>query len=141
MLRKHINTLSDWKEYCLEAVYLHYNRCEIPYLPPIDYDFCKIAVSSVTITNAIRTLICNDFIEINSISYIIANEYSNLNAVLFAVLQDECLPLNILVSLDCCRRIYLQSPEPFTINSMSYNLSLLCGIKLHQLPVSSVELR
>jgi hypothetical protein len=73
--KKHINALSDLKEYCLEAVYHHYNRCEISYLPPMDNDFCTIVVSSVTITNAIQTLIYYDFIEINSIIYIIANEY------------------------------------------------------------------
>jgi hypothetical protein len=31
--------------------------------------------------------------------------------------------------LDYCNRIYFQSTEPFDINSMSYSMSLLCGIK------------
>jgi hypothetical protein len=54
---------------------------------------------------------------------------------------DECLPHNILVFLDYSHHIYLQSPEPLTINSLCYNMSLLSGIKLHQLPASSVELK
>jgi hypothetical protein len=53
---------------------------------------------------------------------------------------DECLPDNIQVQLDYCNRIYFQSNEPFDINSMSYSMSLLCGIKQHQLPVSAIEL-
>jgi hypothetical protein len=72
--RTNINALSDWKEYCLEALYPHYNGREIPSLTQMDYDFCTIAVSSLTITNAIRTLIYYHFIEINSISDILTNE-------------------------------------------------------------------
>jgi hypothetical protein len=137
--RKHINALSNWKESCLEAIYPNYSGIEIPYLPWMDYDFCVIVVSSVIITNAIPTLIYFDYREINSISYLVANEYSRLNAVLFVVLLDEWLLPNNLVSLDYYRRIYWQSPEPFTIDSMNYNISLLCGIKLRQLPVCSIE--
>jgi hypothetical protein len=137
---KRINTLSDWKEKCLEAVCPNYNRCEIRYLYPMNYHFCTISVSSVTITNTIRTLIYYDYIEINSIFYSIVVEYSNLSIALFAVLLDECLPPNILVFLDYCCYICLQSPESFTINSMSYNISLLWGIKFHQFSESSFEL-
>jgi hypothetical protein len=75
--RKHINALSNWKEYCLEAEYSHYNGCDIPYLPPIYYDFCTILVSSVTITNAIRTLISYDYIEINTFLYIVGNSVAD----------------------------------------------------------------
>jgi hypothetical protein len=139
--RKHTKILSHWKKYILEAVHLHCNRCDILYLPIMDYHCCIIAVSSVAITNAIRTLIHYDYIEINSIIYIIANEYSNLNAALFAVLLVECLPSNIIVSFYYCHRIYLRSPELFDINAMSYSISLLCRIKLHQQPVISVKLR
>jgi hypothetical protein len=37
--RKLINVLSDWKEYCLEAVYPHYSGYEIRYFPPMNNDF------------------------------------------------------------------------------------------------------
>jgi hypothetical protein len=70
---------------------------------------------------------------------IVANEYSNLNSVLFSVVLDECLPDTILLCFDYCHRIYYQSYEPTTINSMSYNMRFLYGIKLHQLPASSIE--
>jgi hypothetical protein len=90
--------------------------------------------------NAIRTLVYYDYIEINNIKYLVANEYSSLSPALFSIVLDECLPDNIQVQLDYCNRIYVQSTEPFDINSMSYSMSLLCGIKQHQLPVSSVEL-
>jgi hypothetical protein len=129
------------KKYCLEAVYSHYNRCEIPYLPSMNYDFCMIVASWVTITNLMRTMINYHYIEINSISYIVTNEYSNLNAVLFVVLLDKCLSSNIFVSLDYSCRIYFQSFEPFIINSMSYNMSLRYGINFHQLPMGFVELK
>jgi hypothetical protein len=55
-------------------------------LPPIDFDFFDIALSSVPIANAIPTLIYHDYIVINSISYLVAKEYSKLNDVSFAVL-------------------------------------------------------
>jgi hypothetical protein len=87
-----------------------------------------------------KTDLLND-IEINSIFYSIVVEYSNLSIALFAVLLDEFLPPNILVFHDYCCHIYLQSPEPFTINSMSYNISLLCRIKLCELSAISVELK
>jgi hypothetical protein len=48
--RKHINTLYDWKKYCLEAVYPHCNGCEIPYLLPIDFDFWTIGVYQELLT-------------------------------------------------------------------------------------------
>jgi hypothetical protein len=63
-----------------------------------------------------------------------------LNLALLSIELDECLPNNIQVQLDYCNRIYFQSNEPFNINSMSYSRSLLCGIKQHQLPASSIEL-
>jgi hypothetical protein len=63
-----------------------------------------------------------------------------LNSALFSIVLDECLQDNTQVQLDYFNRIYFQSNEPFNINSMSYSMSLLCGIKKHQLPVSSIEL-
>jgi hypothetical protein len=77
-------------------MYPHYIRCEIPYLPPMQYDFPTIAVLSVAISNAILTLIYCDYIENNSISYFVANQYSNL----ITVLLDQCLSSHILISLD-----------------------------------------
>jgi hypothetical protein len=44
-LRKHNHSLSDWKEFCEEAVYRQYPRCENPYLSPRDQEYFKIAVS------------------------------------------------------------------------------------------------
>jgi hypothetical protein len=109
-------------------------------LPPLrNYERCPITVVSVTITNSIRTLVYYDYIEINNIKYLVANEYSSLNPALFSIVLDECLRDNIQVQLDYCNRIYFQSYEPFNINSMSYSMSLLCGIKQHQLSVSSIE--
>jgi hypothetical protein len=113
---------------------------ELLYLRPLYFERCTIAISSVTTTNAIRTLTYCDYIKINSIKFFAANEYSNLNSVLFSVVLDEYLPDAILICFDCCHRIYFQSYESFTINSMSYNMSLLCGIKLHHFPVSSFKL-
>jgi hypothetical protein len=49
------------------------------------------------------------------------------------------IPDDIQVQLNYCNKIYFQSDKPFNINSMSYSMSLLCGIKQHQLPISSVE--
>jgi hypothetical protein len=44
------------------------------------------------------------------------------------------------INLDYCNRIYFQSyGSYFLIQSISYNLSLLLGIKLYQLGISSVE--
>jgi hypothetical protein len=53
---------------------------------------------------------------------------------------DKCLPNNIQVQSDYYNRIYFQSNEPFDINSLCYSMNLLCGIKQHQIPVSSIEL-
>lgn len=66
------------------------------------------------------------------------NEYSNLNLVLFSVVLDECFPDTFLVSADSYSMIYFQNYEPFSINSMSYIMLLLCGIILYQLPVSFI---
>jgi hypothetical protein len=138
---KKINALADWKEYCLESKYPNFHTINLIYLPPLrNYERCTITVASVTITNSIRTLVYNDYIEINNIKYLVANEYSSLNPALFSIVLDECLPDNIQVQLDYCNRIYFQSDNPFNINSMSYSMSLLCGIKQHQLPVSAIEL-
>jgi hypothetical protein len=63
-----------------------------------------------------------------------------LNPALFYIVLDECLPDNIQVQLDYCKRIYFQSNELFNIHSMSYSMGLLCGIKQHQLPIYSIEL-
>jgi hypothetical protein len=64
-----------------------------------------------------------------------------LNPALFSIVLDECLPDNIQVQLDYCNRIYFKTNEPSNINSMSDLMSLLCGIKQHQLQVSSKELK
>jgi hypothetical protein len=96
-----------------------------------DYERCTITVSSVTITNSLRTLLYYDYIEFNEIKYLVANEYSSLNPALFSIVLDECLPDEIQVQLDYCNKIYFQSDKPFNINSMSYSMSLLCGIKQH----------
>ena len=83
----------------------------------------------MTITNSIRTLNYYDYIEINDIKYIIANNYSFLNSALLSVLLDECLPENIHFELDYCNEIYFQSYNSYIINSMNYNVLLLCRIK------------
>jgi hypothetical protein len=137
---KKINALADWKEYYLESKYPDFHTIKLIYLPQLrNYERCIITASFVTITNAIRTLVYYDYIEINNIKYLVANEYSSLNPALFPLVLDECLPDNIQVQLDYCNRIYFQSDEPFDISSMSYSMSLLCGIKQHQLPVSAIE--
>jgi hypothetical protein len=59
-----------------------------------------------------------------------------LKAALFSIVLEKCLPDNIQIQLDYCKRIYFQSNETISFNSMS----LLCSIKQHQLPVSSIEL-
>ncbi|GMO24748.1 MAG: hypothetical protein Ta2E_13350 [Mycoplasmoidaceae bacterium] len=43
------------------------------------------------------------------------------------------------MNLSYCKRNYFQSNDPFGINSRSYNVSLLCGIKEFQLPITSIE--
>jgi hypothetical protein len=127
---KKINALADWKEYCLESKYPNFHTINLIYLPPLrNYERCTIAVSSVTITNSIRTIVYYDYIEINNMKYLVVNEYSSLNPALYSIVLDECLPDNIQVQLDYCNRIYFQSNEPFNINSMSYSMGLLCGIK------------
>jgi hypothetical protein len=127
---KKINALADWKEYCLESKYPNFHTINLIYLQPLrNYERCTITVASVTITNSIRILVYYDYIEINDIKYLVGNEYSSLNPALFSIVLDECLPDNIQVQLDYCNRIYFQSNEPFNINSMSYSMSLLCGIK------------
>jgi hypothetical protein len=106
----------------------------------MDYERCTISVSSVTITNSIRTLKYDDDIQINDEIYYINNDYINLNEILSVVL-DEILPISYEIPLDYCNRIYFQSyVSSFVIQSMSYNLSLLLGIKLYQLLISSVEI-
>jgi hypothetical protein len=138
---KKINALSDWKEYCLESKYPNFHTFNLIYLPPLrNYERCTIIVSSVTITNSIWTLVYYDYIEINNITYLVANEYSSLNPALFSIALDECLPDNIQIQLDYWNRIYFHSNEPVKINYMCYSMSLLCGIKQHQLPISSIEL-
>jgi hypothetical protein len=49
------------------------------------------------------------------------------------------LPTHIEVHLDYYNKIYLECDEPLVIPHMSYNMSLLIGIKLYQLPVASIE--
>jgi hypothetical protein len=138
---KKINALSDWKEYCLESKYHNFHTINLIYLSPLrNYERCTITVASVTITNSIRILVYYDCIEINNNKYLVANEYSSLNPALFSIVLDECFQDNIQVQLAYCNRIYFQSNEPLNINSMSYSMCLLCGIKQHQLQVSLIEL-
>jgi hypothetical protein len=107
----------------------------------MDYERCTRSVSSVTVTNSMRTLKYDDYIQINNEIYYINNDYTNLNPAPFSVVLEEILPLSYEIHLDYCNRIYFQSYESsFVIQSMSYNLSLLLGIKLYQLPISSVEI-
>jgi hypothetical protein len=139
-LIKHLNSLSDWREYCLEAKYPNFNRVEFDYLPSMDYERCTIFVSSLTITNSIRPLKYNDYIEINGDNYFIDKDYTNLNPATFSVILDEILPSNIEVHRDYCNKIYLQCLDfPLIIHDMSYNISLLLGITLYQLPIASIE--
>jgi hypothetical protein len=138
---KKINSLSDWKEFCLESKYPNFHTINLMYLHPfLSYEHCIITLASVTITNSISTLVYYDYIEINDNKYLIGNEYSSLNRALFYIVLAKCLPDHIRVQLDYCRRIYFQSNEPFHIYSKSYFMSLLCYIKQFQLPVSSIEL-
>jgi hypothetical protein len=129
--------LSDWKEYCFESKYPNFHTITLIYLPLLrNYEHCTITVSSVTITNSIRTLVYYDYIEINNLKYLVANEYFSLNLILFSIVLDECLSDNIQVQLDYCNRIYFQSNEQFNINFMSYSMSLICDIQQNQLPVT-----
>jgi hypothetical protein len=93
-LIKHLNAFQDWREYCLEAKYPRYNRVEFNYLPPMNYERCTISVSSVTITNSIRTLRYDDYIQISDEKYYINNDYTNLNPATFSVVLDEILPIS-----------------------------------------------
>jgi hypothetical protein len=124
-----------------ESKYPDFHTINLIYLSPLrNYERCTITVASVTITNSIRTLVYHHYSKIKNIKYLVANEYSSLNPALFSIVLDEFLPDNIQVLVDYSNRIYFQSNEPFNINSMSYSMSLLCGIKRHFLPVSSIEL-
>jgi hypothetical protein len=126
----HLISLCHWREYCLEAKYPYFNRVEFDYLPSMDYEKCIISVSSLTRTNSIRTLKYNDYIEINGDNYFIDNDNTNINPATFSVILDEILPSNIEVHLDYCNKIYLQYLDfPLVIHDMSYNMSLLLGIK------------
>jgi NADPH-dependent 7-cyano-7-deazaguanine reductase QueF len=61
---KKINALSDWKEYCLESKYPDFHTINLFYLPPLrNYERYTITVSTVTITNSIRTLVYYDYID------------------------------------------------------------------------------
>jgi hypothetical protein len=96
----------------------------------MDYERCTISVSSLTKTNSIRTLKYNDYIEINGNNYFIDNDFTNLTPATFSVILDEILPSNIEVHLDYCNKIYLQCLDfPLIIHDLSYNISLLLGIK------------
>jgi hypothetical protein len=107
----------------------------------MDYERCTISVSSVTITNSIRTLKYDDHIKINNEINYINNHYINLNPGTFSVVLDELLPVSYEMHLDYCNRIYFQSYiSSFIIQSMSSNLSILRGIKLFQVPITSVEI-
>jgi hypothetical protein len=129
---KKINSLSDWNEYCFESKYPNFHKSNLIYLPGLrNYERYTITVSSDTITNSIRTLVNYDYIEINHMKYLVAKEYSSLNPTLFSIILDEFLPDNIKVQLCYCNLIYFQLNEPFTINYMSYSMSLLCDIKQH----------
>jgi hypothetical protein len=98
---KKINAIEDWKEYCLESKYPNFHTINLIYLLSLrKYERCTITLSSVTITNSIRTLFYHDYIEINNIKYRVANEYSSLHPALFSIVLDECLPDNIQVQLD-----------------------------------------
>jgi hypothetical protein len=100
------------------------------------YNICFL----VTIANSIRTLKYNDIIEINGDNYFIDNDYTNITPTTFSVILDEILPSNIEVHLDYWNKIYLQCLDfPLIIHDMSYNISLLLGIKLYQLPITSIE--
>jgi hypothetical protein len=70
---KKINALDDWKEYCLESKYPDLHTINLLYLRPIrNSECCNTTVSSMTITNSIRTLVSYDYIEINDIRYLSA---------------------------------------------------------------------
>ncbi|GMO12398.1 MAG: hypothetical protein Ta2E_00210 [Mycoplasmoidaceae bacterium] len=87
-----------------------------------------------------RTLTYSDHITINEIKYYIADDYSNLNPALFSALLDVSLSENITMNRNYCKRIYFQSHDPLSINSMSYNVSLWCGIKQYILSITFIDI-
>jgi hypothetical protein len=96
-------------------------------------------MSSGTIINTIGTLIYDEFIQSIQYRRLLLMNFQIKPSFICSSMTRKFTP-NIFVSLDYFVRIYPQSSESFTINSMSYNMSLLHSIKLHQLPVSSAEL-
>jgi hypothetical protein len=69
---KKINSLSDWKQYCLESIYPNFHTINLIYSPHLrNYERCTITVTSVTIANSIGTLVYYDYIEINEIKYLV----------------------------------------------------------------------
>jgi hypothetical protein len=42
-LIKKWNSISSWREYCLEANYPHYNSVKLLYLKPLDFERCTIS--------------------------------------------------------------------------------------------------
>jgi len=128
-----------WREYDLKSSYPDYNTIKIPRLPVIPgKPNCLISVSSVTFTNAIRTLCPTDYIIINDIKYMLSRELSNLSPESFVVVLSELFDSSsITVSLKETKIIRFISTDDFIINDMSYNMSRMIGIEQNRLPLQS----
>jgi len=129
--------IDHWREFGLESNEEDFSMVRLPPLLGITgFNKCLISVNAVTFTNTIRTLKKDDYITINGIKYVFNREMSGLNPGMFLrVLSHAIEDSGVTVNLTETNIFWFHcTTNEFTIDEMSYNVSLLIGIKQKSLP-------
>jgi hypothetical protein len=129
--------ISDKREYHLQSNDpQHFNRINCPKIPLLEgYTGGEISVINVNFRNAIRILKETDYIAINGTAYFMNTSRTAISAEAWiSILERAIRSSGVAPHLDECKIIYFVSASNFTIDDMSYNVSLLCGITRSHLP-------
>ena len=106
----------------------HYNRI-YAYFEPIASEMATMTVTGLTTNCCIKVLKIGDYIVINGINYQFVDDYTSMNQETFIGLLNDFQMLDIIFSLDNCRRILIKSTTfGVRINDASYNVRLLMGL-------------
>lgn len=137
-IRDSISGIRDFRQTYYDAYYYlttkneeQFSKIVIPSIPiPAigNVKYIEVSVIAINFINNIRTLVKDDFIEINGVKYISNTERKGTSAIAWAeLLSDIIFDSEISVSITPTDLIKFSSKESFTINSMSYNIRNLCG--------------
>ena len=132
--------MTSFRSFHLQSTLQDFSRIRVRNLP-IDqnhFGLVEISVTSVNFQNVIRTLTLNDYIRINNITYKSLRECKNQSPSTWCgVLGDIIYNSNVRVSYDELGRLYFISDVEFTIQAMSYNIRILCGVEETEFPLES----